>query len=93
MDKKSIPARSTSEKPASNGSDKTHEPHVDKYVESFSGVDEKMVETEGVEKAEHDANVVDWDGKVYGILLFPLFLLVFVILLLSGLLMVLYRLG
>jgi hypothetical protein len=69
MDEKGIPTHSTTEKPASKGSDMEREPDLEKDVESFAGVDEK-VEKEARQKAELDPNVVDWDGEVWFWLLF-----------------------
>jgi hypothetical protein len=63
MEEKGIPTHSTSEKPASKGSDMEREPDLEKDIESFAGVDEKM-EREANKKAENDPNIVDWDGEV-----------------------------
>jgi hypothetical protein len=72
MDAKDIPTHSTSEKPASKGSDIERDPDLEKDIESFAGVDDKVeVEELANEKAENDPNVVDWDGEVS--LLFVLF--------------------
>lgn len=64
MDEKNLPVYSTSEKPASKGSDFERELDLDKDLESFAGINEK-VEQEATEKAEHDPNIVDWDGEVF----------------------------